>query len=76
MAIEDPAWLIEMRSCHGKPMKNGTYMIYTDLGDGITTVTPYGFTVDVSPIVRRWEAYERRLLKAYFEKKGIRARRK
>jgi hypothetical protein len=55
-------------------MKNGTYMIYTDLGDGITTATPYGFTVDVSPIVRRWEAYEKQLLKAYFRKKGIRAR--
>jgi hypothetical protein len=55
-------------------MNKGTCIIYTDLGDGIRTVTPYGFTVDVSAIVRRWEAYEKRLLKAYFRKKGIRAR--
>ncbi len=55
-------------------MKQGTYIIYTDLGDGITTFTPYGFTVDVSPIVRRWEAYEKRLLRAYFAKKGQRRR--
>lgn len=56
-------------------MKSGTYIIYTDLGGGITTATPYGFTVDVSPIVKRWEAYEKRLLKAYFQKKGVQARR-
>ena len=37
-------------------------------------LTPYGFTVDVSAIVRRWEAYEKRLLRAYFRKKGIRTR--
>jgi hypothetical protein len=55
-------------------MNKGTCIIYTDLGDGIRTVTPYGFTVDVSAIVRRWEAYEKRLLKAYFRKKGIRTR--
>jgi hypothetical protein len=55
-------------------MKQGTFIIYTDLGDGITTVTPYGFTVDVSAEVRRWQAFEKRLLKAYFRKKGIRAR--
>jgi hypothetical protein len=53
-------------------MSHGTYIIYTDLGDGITTVTPYGFTVDVSAEVRRWRAFEKRLLKAYFRKKGVR----
>ena len=55
-------------------MKQGTFIIYTDLGDGITTLTPYGFTVDVSAEVRRGQAFEKRLLKAYFRKKGIRTR--
>ena len=48
--------------------------ICTDLGNGISTFTPYGFTVDVSAEVRRWEAYRRKLLRAYFRKKGIRTR--
>jgi hypothetical protein len=55
-------------------MKHGTFIICTDLGDGITTWTPYGFTVDVSAEVRRWRAYEKRLIKAYLRKKGLRAR--
>ena len=37
-------------------------------------IAPYGFTVDVSAEVRRWRAFEKRLLKQYFRKKGIRAR--
>lgn len=45
-------------------------VICTDLGDGISTFTPYGFTVDVSDEVRRWEAYRHKLLRAYFRKKG------
>ena len=52
-------------------MNKGMYIIRTDLGDGMTTLTPYGFTVDVSAEVRRWEAYERKLLRAYFRKKGL-----
>ncbi len=55
-------------------MSRGTYTICTDLGDGITTLTPYGYTVDVSAEVRRWRAFEKRLIKAYLRKKGIRAR--
>jgi hypothetical protein len=55
-------------------MSQGTYIIYTDLGDGISTVTPYGFSVDVSAEVRRWRAFEKRLIKAYLKKKGVRAR--
>ncbi len=51
-------------------MSKGTYVICTDLGDGITTLTPYGFTVDVSAEVRRWEAYSQRLLKAYLRRKA------
>ena len=55
-------------------MSRGTFIIYTDLGNGITTMTPYGFTVDVSAEVRRWRAFEKRLIKAYLRKKGSRAR--
>lgn len=52
-------------------MSRGTFIIYTDLGNGITTMTPYGFTVDVSAEVRRWRAFEKRLIKAYLKKKGL-----
>ena len=55
-------------------MSQGTYIICTDLGDGITTLTPYGFSVDVSAEVRRWRAFEKRLLAQYLRKKGLRAR--
>jgi len=55
-------------------MNKGMYIIRTDLGGGMTTLTPYGFSVDVSAEVRRWEIYERKLLRAYFRKKGQRAR--
>jgi len=55
-------------------MSSGTFIIYTDLGNGITTMTPYGFTVDVSAEVRRWRAFEKRLIKAYLRKKSGRAR--
>ncbi|HEY1587574.1 MAG TPA: hypothetical protein VGH63_17875 [Polyangia bacterium] len=55
-------------------MSQGTYIICTDLGDGITTLTPYGFSVDVSAEVRRWRAFEKRLIKAYLRKKGGRSR--
>jgi hypothetical protein len=55
-------------------MSAGTFIIYTDLGNGITTMTPYGFTVDVSAEVRRWRAFEKRLIKAYLRKKGGRSR--
>lgn len=55
-------------------MSSGAYIIYTDLGNGITTMTPYGFSVDVSAEVRRWRAFEKRLIKAYLRKKGIRAK--
>lgn len=48
-------------------------VICTDLGDGISTFTPYGFSVDVSAEVRRWEAYRHKLLRAYFRKKGARS---
>jgi hypothetical protein len=54
-------------------MNKGTFTICTDLGNGISTFTPYGFTVDVSAEVKRWEVYRRKLLRAYFRKKGIRA---
>ena len=53
---------------------SGTFTVCTDLGDGITTWTPYGFSVDVSAEVRRWRAFEKRLIKAYLKKKGGRAR--
>jgi hypothetical protein len=55
-------------------MSQGTFIICTDLGDGLTTLTPYGFSVDVSAEVRRWRAFEKRLVKAYSRKKGQRAR--
>ena len=51
-----------------------TFVIYTDFGNGLTTVTPYGYTLDVSAEVRRWRAFEKRLIKAYLRKKGSRAR--
>jgi len=52
----------------------GTFIIYTDLGNGITTMTPYGFTVDVSAEVRRGRAFEKLLIKAYLRKKRASSR--
>jgi hypothetical protein len=54
-------------------MSSGTYIIYTDLGNGITTMTPYGFSVDVSAEVRRWRAFEKQLVKAWLRKKSGRS---
>jgi len=55
-------------------MGKGTFTICTDFGNGLTTWTPYGYSVDVSDEVRRWRAFEKRLIKAYLRKKSQRTR--
>jgi hypothetical protein len=51
-------------------MNKDEFVIYTDLGDGMTTLTPYGRSVDVSAEVRRWQAFGRRLVKRFLQRKA------
>jgi hypothetical protein len=55
-------------------MNKEEYVICTDLGDGMTTLTPYGRSVDVSAEVRRWDAFGRRLVKRFLQRKAKPAR--
>ncbi len=51
-------------------MNKDEFVVCTDLGDGMTTLTPFGRSLDVSAEARRWDAFGRRLVKRFLQRKA------